>query len=288
MPPQQGARGGGKVVVVDNASPNGTGAVLAQLYATTPHVHVLLNKRNLGFARGNNVGFVYAKRQLHADFIVMTNNDTVMLHDSLQQMVVDEYNASGCAVIGPQIITPHPPYDSNPGPRQLPTLRRCLWHQVYMGAYWLLSFVDLDRWAVRRFDKSQQRRAAAAKPAAARCEGVQLHGSCLVFTPAYIGRFDGLDSRTFMYGEEELLFLRCLSAGLTTVYLPTIHIFHKEDSATATLLFNKPTMRRRFGYGNALRSKWVLIFELISQRLRRTVSGHVSRPAEGRTDVSTG
>lgn len=44
------------IVIVDNASPNGTGAVLAEEFAASPDVTVLLHGKNDGFARGNNVG----------------------------------------------------------------------------------------------------------------------------------------------------------------------------------------------------------------------------------------
>ena len=42
------------IVIVDNASPNGTGAVLAEEFAASPDVTVLLHGKNDGFARGNN------------------------------------------------------------------------------------------------------------------------------------------------------------------------------------------------------------------------------------------
>lgn len=255
-----------EVVVVDNASPNGSGSTLEASYRDNARVHVLLNKRNVGFARGNNVGYAFAKDVLHADYIVLLNNDTLLLDDGLQRLAEEEYACSGCGVIGPKIITPTPPFDCNPGAKQLPPLRRALWAQVCMSAYLLLSYFNLDEAAVRRFDKSQQRRVAQAARidrTARREEGVMLHGSFWIFTPAYVERFNGLDPRTFMYGEEELLFLRCRRAGIGMVFLPQIEIFHKEDAATNTLTFSRPVRRRRFGYRCQIRSKWVLILAML-------------------------
>lgn len=254
-----------EVVIVDNASPNGTGATLEALYRENTRVHVLRNKRNIGFARGNNVGYLFAKNMLHADYIVMLNNDTLLLDDALQRLAEQEYECSRCGVIGPKILTPTPPFDSNPGAKSLPSLRRALWSQVYMGAYLLLSYFNLDEAAVRRFDKSQQRRVAqaACSDRDHREEDVVLHGCFWIFTPTYVQRYDGIDNRTFMYGEEDLLFLRCRRAGIGMVFLPAITIFHKEDAATNTLTFSRPVNRRRFAYCNAIRSKWVLIIAMI-------------------------
>lgn len=254
-----------EIVVVDNCSPNGTGKDLQCSYKGHERLHVILNKKNLGFARGNNVGYQYAKSRLKADFIVLLNNDTKFIEDNLQQLVIEEYANSLCGVIGPKIITPNPPFDSNPGTSALPAMRKVLWALVYYSAYLVLSYINLDLAAVKHFDKSQQRRIANAEKNSKehpRIENVQLHGSFLIFTPTYVRRYDGLDPRTFMYGEEELLFLRCMTAGIKTVYLPAIEIFHKEDSATNTLTFAKPVRRRRFTYKNAIRSKLVLAIEL--------------------------
>ena len=49
----------GHIIVVDNASPDGSGVLLKSKYADSKNVTVLINERNEGFARGNNVGIRY-------------------------------------------------------------------------------------------------------------------------------------------------------------------------------------------------------------------------------------
>ena len=61
------------VIVVDNASPNGTGEQVKKQIESLPDFYYIHNEENLGFARGNNVGFKYAKNELKADFIVLMN-----------------------------------------------------------------------------------------------------------------------------------------------------------------------------------------------------------------------
>jgi GT2 family glycosyltransferase len=65
-----------------------------------------------------------------------------------------------------------------------------------------------------------------------RLENVKLHGCFLVFSQTYIQQFDGLDPSTFLYWEEELLYLHMQMRGLKTVYRPDILVYHMEDAAT--------------------------------------------------------
>ena len=75
------------IVIVDNASPNGTGAVLAEEFAASPDVTVLLHGKNDGFARGNNVGTSWVCTHLDADFTVVLNNDVeIPQHDFIPQI----------------------------------------------------------------------------------------------------------------------------------------------------------------------------------------------------------
>ena len=75
------------IVIVDNASPNGTGAVLAEEFAASPDVTVLLHGKNDGFARGNNVGTRWVYEHLDADFTVVLNNDVeIPQHDFIPQI----------------------------------------------------------------------------------------------------------------------------------------------------------------------------------------------------------
>ena len=64
-----------KIVIVDNASPDKSGALLKEHYKNDDHVEVLLNQENLGFARGNNVGFRCAEKTWNPSYIVLMNND---------------------------------------------------------------------------------------------------------------------------------------------------------------------------------------------------------------------
>jgi GT2 family glycosyltransferase len=71
------------VVIIDNASPNGSGILLQQTF--TQHT-VILSDRNGGFAAGNNIGIRYALEH-NADYIFIVNDDATVTPDILNHMV---------------------------------------------------------------------------------------------------------------------------------------------------------------------------------------------------------
>ena len=102
------------VVIVDNASPNGDGEELKQYYSDNTNVVVIQSEENLGFARGNNLGFAYAKKNLSPDFIVMMNSDILLLETKLYSKIKDLYDKYQFAVLGPTVVNSEYETHSNP------------------------------------------------------------------------------------------------------------------------------------------------------------------------------
>lgn len=249
------------IVVVDNKSPNGTGAELEERYKGDAQVTVILNEKNEGFARGNNVGFRYAKENQNPDFIVMLNNDTLILQNDFAALVEKEYAQTQFAVLGPVIQTPHKPYSSNPGPSKLPSekwfRKYLLKNKVKLVLNYMFGFDLFYEWLVRKVFGEKDKKFDESL-LMYRAENVVLHGSFLIFSKDYISKFDGLNDRTFLYQEERLLFLRLQQNHLKSVFSPNIEIFHKEDAATKTVSV-KSKLKRRFQYKNYIASVNVLL-----------------------------
>ena len=95
-----------------------------------------------------------------------------------------------------------------------------------------------------------------------RQKNIVLHGCCIVLTPAYIAKFsDAFDNRTFMFREEELLYLRCRKNHVETVYEPSIDILHLEDMST-NATFKKNCRREAFKNKCQIDSLQILLEEL--------------------------
>jgi len=88
-----------EIVVVDNASTDGSVAEIRQAY---PAVVVLQNSENLGYAEGNNVGIRYAKEH-GSDYVFILNNDTVVDPNVLTPLVETMEREPEVAVAGSRI-----------------------------------------------------------------------------------------------------------------------------------------------------------------------------------------
>ncbi|MDR7420598.1 MAG: glycosyltransferase [Armatimonadota bacterium] len=72
-----------EVIVVDNASSDGTGDFLRDHEARDPRVRCILNERNEGFARATNQGLAAAS----GEYLVLLNNDTIVTRGWLGTLV---------------------------------------------------------------------------------------------------------------------------------------------------------------------------------------------------------
>lgn len=244
------------ILIVDNGSPNGSGARLEALYAGDPHVTVLLSRENLGFARGNNIGFAYAKEHFHPDYIILLNNDTVLYQQDFLPIISRTYRARGYAVLGPMMLTADGRCDQNPlrcGPISresvLQTIR-AIKIRLFCARYHLL-------WTASLYKKFLKKPVVRPKPYLAQ-ENVKLHGFCLIFSKPYIERFDGLDSRTFMYGEEDFLQKRLQDHRLLSLYCPELAVYHKEGGSTQHTYRNR-RKKFLFFWENSLKSMEILL-----------------------------
>jgi len=69
-----------EVLVVDNASRDGSAEMVKKEF---PQARLMENKENLGFARGNNQGFLRSK----GEYVLILNPDTEVVNDALLKMV---------------------------------------------------------------------------------------------------------------------------------------------------------------------------------------------------------
>lgn len=84
-----------QIVVVDNGSIDNS---VEKIKDKFPHIALIQNKKNLGFAAGNNVGIKYALKS-GADYVFLLNNDTVAEPEFLGELIkIGEGNANVGAV----------------------------------------------------------------------------------------------------------------------------------------------------------------------------------------------
>ena len=247
-----------KIVIVDNGSSNGTGDLLAKKFCKDDDIILLQSKENVGFARGNNIGYEYAKKWLKVEFIVLLNSDTELLDNTFVSLVDSEYKQSNFAVLGPKVMWRDGYLGSNPQRNTVVKAKECIIFNIIILWYLFLNCVCLDKFWKAHFARSRHHEGLSHD---IRQENVQLHGCFWVFSPIYVNMYDGLFPGTFLYREEEFLFFRLRQSNLKSVFLPDITILHKCGGATKNAI-PQSRKRRRFKYFQMFKST-CLLYKLV-------------------------
>lgn len=250
------------IIIVNNDEDDIGQIKLINNYQDNPEVTLLNTGKNLGFSRGNNVGFQYAKNELKASFIVLSNNDIVIPNDSIVDDIIAKHRETPFDILGPKIISTADQLDQNPRDelfdsisnveKLISNFRRLLWLS-YLNLDVLL--VDLKKKLIPKSNLPSYNNNLDHDTEQWR---VKLHGSFLVFAPHYVANYEGLYPLKSMQIEESFLNYIAKRDHLRTVYYPFCKIYHKEDSST-NYVYGKGVKKRRFYYRNCLNSSKVLL-----------------------------
>ena len=91
-----------EVIIVDNASKDGTVETVASLFGHNKRIRVIPSLKNLGFARGNNLAY----EQSAGDCILMLNPDTEIIEGAVQKLVDFLVAHPSVGIVGPRLINP--------------------------------------------------------------------------------------------------------------------------------------------------------------------------------------
>lgn len=97
-----------QVIVVDNGSSDGTVEHLRQHF---PEVELILNKRNVGFAVGNNQGMARAT----ADFILLLNSDAFIDAMTIERALEVMRRRPATGVVGVRLVNEDGTFQAGPG-----------------------------------------------------------------------------------------------------------------------------------------------------------------------------
>lgn len=215
------------IVVVDNASANGSYEKLLGLYGDNGIIHMLHNDTNLGYAAGNNVGFRYARDVLGADWIVLLNNDVTIEQYDFREVILSEYQRNPFYVAGPDIVTPE---GANQNPFRMQCMDKKIIRKNLIHDYIVLILMKVH--VQQLLKRLLHYDGSIFKPndvgSIYDFHGV-IHGSCIIFSPDYIREFDGLYNGTFLYCEEEILCYILNRLGYRYSYLKSVKVTHRHS-----------------------------------------------------------
>lgn len=241
-----------EIVIVDNASPNGSGKILKEEYKNNKRIHVQLNLNNDGFSKGNNFGYEYIKSNMDVQYLIVANNDIIFKQSDFLNRLDLEYKQSNFDILGPDVWNTCLKVHQNPldqTVRKKEDVDRTIrFHQLalrYFGMVYPLLCLE-EKWsASKRYKQSN-------KEYLIRQEGICLMGACLIFSEQYVLDKNKIFSpETYFYYEEYILTLQALRENRKIVYSPDLVVDHKEGSATNSIS-SKNRMKKKFVMENML------------------------------------
>ena len=231
-----------KIVIVDNGSKDDSLERLQKKYWNNERIDVISTGDNLGFAQGNNVGIKYVNENYSPDFVVVLNSDIELFQDELYARLLTEYKHSHFGVWGPMMIIGTARCDDSPWvPMSLTQAREKL--EAYEKKYQRLEHLPYFLYrAVNKIASTfiKQRGEQRKHEDFWRYQtDVELQGAFLVFSKEMFQHIKGFDPRTFLYYEEQLLYLAVKRTGMKMVYDPRYAVYHKDGVSTKKIKSSK-------------------------------------------------
>lgn len=199
-----------EVIVCDNGSNDGSAAVIAHEF---PNVIVIENRKNLGFAAGNNPGI----KRAGGRYVLLLNSDTEVPNLTLRTMIqfMDEnpnIGASTCKVVLPDGSLDWACHRGFPTPwvafTYISKLEKLFPKTKVFGEYHQ-GYKDLN--TVHEVD----------------C----ITGAFFLVRREVIKKVGLLDEDYFMYGEDIDWSYRIRTAGWSIMYNPTVSVLHKKKQS---------------------------------------------------------
>lgn len=183
-----------EVIVVDNASGDSSINLIKNHF---PKVKLIINERNLGFAKACNQGAEAAR----GEYIAFLNNDTIVDNDWLKQLVIGigESDDIGACMSKILIFNHEPPVINTVGG---------ITH--FLGISWSGYFNHPDG-----YEFSQKKEVAFAS------------GAAMLVKKEVTDKVNLFDEDFFMYCEDTDLSWRMRLAGYRVMYIPESVVWHK-------------------------------------------------------------
>jgi len=194
-----------EVIVVDNASTDGSVEMVQEQF---PHVRLVENRKNAGFAAANN----QAMRISKGDYICLLNSDTVVLGNALEKAVAFMQSHPDVGALSPRLLNEDGSLQDFP--KSYPTLANELSR--------MLRIYNCVTWSKRKglVTSGEYTR-----------EVDRVKGACLLVQRQVVGSVGGMAEDYFMYAEEDDWCYRIKRQGWKIYYYPEARVVHYGGSS---------------------------------------------------------
>jgi N-acetylglucosaminyl-diphospho-decaprenol L-rhamnosyltransferase len=200
-----------EVVVVDNCSHDNSATMVRQEF---PHVHLIENDTNCGYAPANNMGL----RRLEARYYLLLNPDTVLPPNALRDMVAFMEDHPEAGMAGPKLVMADGKLDLACR-RGFPTPENSFYKLFGLSKLFPKS---------RRFGQYNLTYLDPDEMAEVDC----VVGAFLMVSREVVEQVGLLDEQYFMYAEDLDWALRAKQAGWKVYYCPHVTVLHYKRRAS--------------------------------------------------------
>lgn len=196
-----------EIIIVDNASKDVN--LLIKTLQEKSEIRIITNSENLGFAKGLNKGIAASKGNL----IMLLNSDTLLVDNSMDELIKYYYQLQGDYVVSPKLLTPEnvPQLCYNPFPSLLLELI-----YLFRAHKYLRSTIE-------------KKLPISFKPEAIKTfNNGYLVATCLIFRKNLLNKLrnNKLYDEMFLYGEECIWFRDFKKARVNSIYNPNFSLVH--------------------------------------------------------------
>jgi len=241
-----------EIVIVDNGSDNNSYEILNDEFENHPKIHLLNTGENLGYAKGNNYGIDFCRKSLNVDHVLVINNDTIAEDKDLLNVLIKHKNEG--IILGPKIINLD---GKNQNPIQ--HYKFNIFSDFKILIKGVLYYLNLGNYFTKKYKKVYNTNSNKRIENESDKE-IVLHGSCVFFTKKFFSFYKGFFNKTFLYGEENILYLLVKKVNEDLKYVSKVKIIHKEDGASKISYNNNNSIKEKFKFKSYI---WFLILRIL-------------------------
>lgn len=204
-----------KIYLLDNGSGNESAEVLRFTYENASDVRLIIEEKNHGYARGNNI-CIGNMRQDGCKIGIISNNDIICTPDSIQNLVKDLEENKGYLLVGPKILNHIGLFQKS----------------VKVRKYSEIEYLKKSTYFARFFKKECMAEEEEIKTIKNLTIVDWVSGAFFAFDVEKFAEIGDFDPTTFLFFEEYILADKAAKKGYLLGYDPQAVVYHYHAYST--------------------------------------------------------
>ncbi|MBU3957235.1 glycosyltransferase family 2 protein [Patescibacteria group bacterium] len=251
-----------EIIVVDNGSTDGSPEIVKKIKKSKNQkikIRLIENKKNLGFAKGNNQGIRVAK----GDLIMFLNSDTIVQKDAIAKLARHLSQNKKAGAVCPLILNKDSSIQIDPVYLRYPSVASALF---YYNPFFRKIFLKIPFLRSLLFCPIDPKNPHIIE---------QLSGAALMVRKKVLDQVGLFDEKIPFYFEDSDLSKRIQKAGWKTLVEPAAQIIHLRGASVAQVISQKKNQfdyyqrnfasllffcEKHYSWFKTASIKWALIF----------------------------